>query len=215
MKRCIICAAGYSIKEAIDNGLWSKIEKEEVWSCNYAYKTMSFLPTRQLWVDNKFFRNNAGDLQTLYKKGVICCARKHKQYAFLDGIQQYEVTRDMKCANDKFIYTLSLGLVGGFALSLAVKEKYDEIYLLGMDFGVPKEKIPEKLTHYYQGKLNVESGGMGRPIVYMMPDGRVKKDVESFDYYLPYKDKIFNVSLLSNIYQFTKISYECFYGRIK
>lgn len=215
MKRCILIGAGYSIKEEIDKGLWSKIEGQEIWSLNYAYKTLPFLPQKQIWVDNSFFRNNAGDLQTLHKKGVLCCAKKHKQYAFLDGIQQYEVTRDIKCANDKFIYTLSNGLVGGFALSLAVKEKYDEIYLLGFDMGMTKEKMPEKLTHYYQGKLNVKSGGMGKPAVYMMPDGRVRKDVESFDYYLFYKDKIFNVGLESNIYHFQKLSYENFYRRLK
>jgi hypothetical protein len=108
-----------------------------------------------------------------------------------------------------------MGLGGFFALSIAVKEEYDEIYLLGYDFGSPSLK--EKLTHYYQNKLDVSSIGIAHPELYLNDNDTVKEEVKDFELFLSpsFKSKIYNVSLISNIPYFDKISYEEFFTKLK
>lgn len=211
----IIGAGYYSLKEGLNLDLWNKIKGLEIWSLNSIYKIMPYLPSRQLWVDVDFFKHNAHDLQVMYQKGVKLCTKKHPYYAFFDGINQYDCTRDIK--NDKDIYIGGLGLVGMFALSLATKEQYSPIFLLGYDFGCPIDKKDERKTHIYQDKikdLNIYSTGVGRPEIYLHKNGRVKHEVKDFDKYKDYK-YIYNVSLYSNIMSYPKISWDEFFNMIK
>ena len=108
-----------------------------------------------------------------------------------------------------------MGLSGMFALSLAVAEGYEEIYLLGYDFGTTV--LTNKNTHFYQNNMpHVYSTGMNHPEVYRMPDNKVKREVEDFKVYLNTPNlKIWNVSMVSNIPYFDKISYQDFYTKLK
>ena len=206
MNEVIIIGGGYSVKEGIEKGLWNKIKGKTVWSLNYAYKVMSYLPTAELWVDSTFFKENASDLQLLAKKGVKLYAKKHPMYAFIDEIKQFETTRSREYF-DKFIYIGSQGLVGFFALSLAVKFfKFDRIFILGYDYNAKGN-----ITHFYQDKIHHK--GVGKVSVYLNRNGSVKREVKDFDVYKNYN--IYNVSLESNIQTFPKISYEEFFEMIR
>jgi len=212
MKECVICGGGASVTEGVETGLWDKLKESgiEVWSVNYAFRAMKpLLPTKQLWCDTTFFKNNIKDLEELAKSGVECHTKKNDRYNFINNIIQHECTRKPEEKDNK-VFIGALGLSGMFSLSLAVQMKYDTIYLLGMDFGVPNQGIAQ--THFYQGKMEYISTGVGRPQVYL--DGNSpKKAVRDFDIY---KDipNIFNVSLISNIQSYRKIGYPEFYGKI-
>jgi hypothetical protein len=210
MKRCILIGGGYSVKEGIEKGLWDIIKNEEVWSLNYAYKTMPYLPKKQIWVDSTFFKDNVVELQKLNQAGVECHTKFNNIYAFIETIQQHNTTREIN--NDKDYFIGQMGLVGMFALSIAVKSNYEEIYLLGYDFGT--NNIDNKLTHYYQGKIRTMSTGVGYPDVYLNTDNKVKREINDFYKYKDYKT-IYNVSINSNIQCFPKITYEEFFNKIK
>lgn len=213
MKSVIICGGGYSIQEGINLDLWSKLKSFlssglEIWSINYAFLTMPYLPHREVWIDISFFKNNIEKLQNLYKQGVKCYAKKHNIYATIPEIITYECTREANQSKDK-IFIGRMGLSGFFALHLACKETYSPIYLLGFDFG--SDSLDNKLTHYYQNKLQVISTGVGKPSLYRNEKGQIKDEIRDFELFLSYPSKIYNVSLNSNIPYFQKISYEEFF----
>ncbi len=218
MKSCILVGGGYSVKEGIELGLWDKIKGQEIWSLNYAYKFIPYLPSRQLWVDLSFFKNNINDLQKLQEQGVSLYTKDHplyKEKMYRDKITSYELTRKWKEHTDKIYVGSSLGLVGNYALSLAFKEKYDIIYLLGYDFGT--KASTDLNTHFYVDvaeENNIKSSGLKRPGVYYQ-DGKnsIKNDVLDFDNYKTiYGSKVYNVSMDSNLHSFEKISYQEFFN---
>ena len=206
-KSCILLGGGASISEGIALGLWDKIKESDVWSLNFAFLTTPFLPKREIWVDVAFFRNNMDKLQSLYVKGVKCYAKKHPKYADIPEITTFETTRDPN-ESDKKMFISRMGLSGFFALSLAVKEKYEVIYLLGFDWG---QIEGEKNTHYYQGKINVQSTGMGHPELYRCPNGAIKDEIKDFEIFLKEPSKIYNVSPKSHIPYFERIDYPTFF----
>jgi len=216
IKQCVLLGSGASIREGIDKDLWNKIKGQNIWSLNYAWLTMPYLPKRELFVDNNFFKDNVVKLQELAEKGVEVIGKFHSKNAYIDKITKYKTTREKakyfgkESIKKNLIFRGAMGLVGMFALSLAIAEGYNEIYLLGYDFGTVS--LEEKFTHYYQDKLNVKSSGVGRPIVYRTPKNEIKKQVSDFDVFLREKDvNIYNVSLMSNIPFYKKISYEEFF----
>lgn len=211
MRRVILIGGGKSVLEGIETGLWDKIFEEEIWSLNYAFRAMPYLPKREVWVDTTFFRNNIDSLQKLHESGVECHAKKNDRYLGIDSIIQHSVTREPN-EKDSHLFTGHMGLCGMFALSLAVKEKYDEIYLLGYDFGTPIES--DIHTHFYQDKTEYISSGVGRPQVYLAHGSTPKKSVHDFDIYKNYQC-VYNVSTISHIDSFPKITYQEFYDKIK
>lgn len=220
MKTCILVGGGKSILDGIQLDLWNKIKGQEIWSINYAFLTMPYLPTKQIWVDTTFFRNNISRLEELYLKQVELVAKKNDRYNginLLSGIKiinQYDTTREQATAlkNPDKLYIGHMGLSGTFAISLACKLEYDYIYLLGFDFGT--SSITDKHTHYYQyDKIDFISQGVNNPNVYMTQNS-VKKDVNDYDYFLNFKPKIYNVSPQSNINSFQKITYPQFYKQL-
>ena len=140
MKKVILIGGGHSLKEGIEKDLWSKIKDKEIWSTNYAFMTMPYLPKREIWVDIDFFKNNIVALQKLSEQGVTMVTRTHRRYADIPNLIKYNSARLTKDYVGKegitrnCIFYGKLGLVGTFALSLAVAELYDEIFLLGYDF---------------------------------------------------------------------------------
>ena len=210
-KPVIIIGGGYSFKEGLDLGFWDKAKHMEIWSLNHAFRYMPYKPNRQLWVDVSFFKAYTHELQLLSQFGVPLYTKKHPYYTFMPSINQYKCTREINNPDDIFIG--QMGLVGMFALSLAIKEQYTPIYLMGFDFGVPVDKRGQRLTHWYQDKFKGYSSGVGRPEVYMLKDNSIKREVKDFDKYIDYK-VIYNVSLISNINTFPKLSWDKFFKLI-
>jgi len=221
MKNVILLGGGKSIAEGIEKNLWEKIKGKEIWSLNFAFLTMPYLPTRQVWVDYNIFKDHAIELKKLKDRGVILIAKSRPKYDILKtGITQYHETRKIEeyygqnALEKKILFTGKMGLVGIFALSLAVAEKYDNIVLLGYDFGTCS--LDDKYTHYYQKYLNVKSEGMGHPEVYNPRGKLIDLTLKSFGIYQKEPNiKITNVSLVSKIECFEKISYDTFFDRIE
>ena len=214
MKKVIIVGGGSSVKEGIEKGLWYKIKGNEIWSLNFAYKFMPYLPTRELWIDTSFFTNNIDDLKNLHENGVKLITKKHGKYATFPEISQYEATRNHAEYPPK-MFLGKVGLVGFFALSLALVQEFTEIYLLGYDFG--NSGLSNRDTHFYQDKvteMKIQSSGVGRPSVYRREDNNVKDGVNDFDVFKSPNIKIYNVSPQSNIRSFEKIAYDEFFAKI-
>jgi hypothetical protein len=210
MKDLIIVGGGNSVQEGLDSNLWAKIKGKEIWSINYAFMSMPYLPSREIWVDISFFKHNTDTLQKLFVGGVPCHAKKHPIYAQIPEIKTYECTRQPNETNKLFIGRM--GLSGFFALSLALREEYEKIYLLGYDFGTIN--VADKKTHFYQGILNVYSTGVNHPELYRNRENTVKNEVNDFENFVPHAEKIVNVSPNSNISYFKKANYEEFYAML-
>jgi hypothetical protein len=224
-KSVVIVGGGSSVKEGIATGLWEKIKPLEVWGLNYTYKLYPYKLNRQIFVDFSFFKNNQTDLENLAKQGIPIHAKKHSKLKDVtnDYIIQYNSVREaggfrgktaLKEPPEAHIYVGSLGLVGTFALSLAIAEEYNTIYLLGFDFGPINGK--ERNTHWYQDQIKVVSSGVGKPLVYWEPDSKLKHQVKDYAVFTNIDGvKIYNVSLQSNIPYLPKISYQDFYKLIE
>lgn len=213
MKSVILIGGGASVKEGIALNLWEQIRNQEIWSVNYAFMTMPYLPVKEIWCDRCFFTENQHKLEALSQQGVQCVAKQNTLYDSIPEIKQYHWTRDYYYGTiDKPLFLGHMGLSGNFALSLAVALEYDTIYLLGYDYGT--DSLKNQNTHYYQGELSTTSHGVGNSSIYMSETG-VKKEVNYYDYYLASKSKIFNVSPTSNIKSFEKLSYPQFFDLIK
>lgn len=222
MKEVIILGAGASLQKGIDSDLWNKIKGKDIWSLNSIFKIMPYNPTRQLWVDVSFFRHEVAELQRLFNEGVSLHCKSHAHYAFISQrVNQYNCCREIEFYKEPMkevshIFIGSHGLVGLFSLSLAVKEEYDIIYLLGFDWGTSSNN--ERKTHVYQDKikeLNIRSTGAGKPGIYLKDNDKPNNHIKDFNIYKKEKSKIFNVSLDSNIEVFEKIDYNTFYEVIK
>jgi len=221
-KTCIIIAGGKSIREEwLNNGLFDHLRGKEIWALNYAYKTMPYLPSRELWVDESFFTNEKENLLLLGIKGVQLISQpsslagkgnKGKIKDYFDIIKLYNKTRDFtdQLKYEESIYTGLYSLVGLFALSVAIKEKYERIFLLGLDFGTPN--IKDKDTHYYDGFISHKSRGAGDPKIYRNSNNILNEKIKDFKVYENTEAEIYNVSLRSNIDYFDKISYEEMYN---
>jgi len=222
-KECIIVGGGKSVRDGVALGLWDKIKDKDVWSLNYAYKLIPFLPSRQCFVDYMFFKNNEDDLHDMAAKGVPIHSKANSKLNHIEQkvIKTYNTVRQaggfrgrtaLVVPPEAHLFTGRMGLVGAFALALSIAEGYGKIYLLGYDFG--STGMEDKDTHWYQGQINVQSTGVGRPAVYWNKLG-LKKEVEDFKVFSTVKDlQIYNVSPKSNIPYFEKIDYLKFYELI-
>lgn len=225
MKPVILVGGGRSVREAWKNGLFEKLKQKdvEIWSLNFAYKCMPYLPDRQLFIDKYFFEENINQLQELYDQGVPITCKAHGKFANLKQLEQFRETRikteyyGKEAIKKGVIFAGELGLTGFFSLSYAIAKGYKEIYLLGYDFGT--DKITNVNTHFYQEETvekNIRSRGVGKPHCYRKQQGEIK-DSQLSDWlvYNQHDDiKITNVSKISNITAFEKITYEEFYERL-
>jgi hypothetical protein len=214
-KRVIIIGGGSSAKELVDAGLWEHIKGEEIWSINFAFMVMPYLPSRELWVDVRFFSKHMEYLQKLHYSGVPCFAKAHTKYMAIPEIHQIETTPEASEANKK-VFVGQLRLSGIFSLHLALKERFEEIYLIGFDFGTTNPK--DKFTHFYQKEIGdkIDSTGVAHPELYQTEDA--KRALRDFEYFCSpefEKSKIFNVSINSAIPYFEKLTKESFFERIK
>lgn len=221
MKRVIIIGGGDSVTEGLSKDLWTKIKGNTIWSLNYAFMTMPYLPTREIWVDRSFFKHNIDVLSDLANKNVEMIGMIMEGLTQLPKAKLYKAVRKQEEYNGKEgiiknkIYRGSQGFVGTYAIHLAICEGYNEIFLLGFDYGVPPSENPSTQTHFYQGKIKVQSDGVGRPEVYLTRTNKVNPKVSDYQVFLQEKDiKIWNVSPLSNISCFEKLTYDDFFTKI-
>ena len=215
MKNVILVGGGASIKSGLELGLWDKLKDAnvEIWSINYAFMTMPYIPAKEIWCDRCFFTENQHKLEALSKQGVECITKQNTFYDSIPEIKQYHWTRDFYYGTiDKPLFLGYMGLSGNLALSLAVALGYDIIYLLGYDYGTSSMK--DTKTHYYQDTLVTTSHGVNNPSIYMTDTG-VKGEVNGYSAYLQSKSKIYNVSVNSNIQTFDKITYPQFFKLLK
>lgn len=224
MKSVILLGGGYSVLEGIEKGLWDKIKSAnvELWSLNFAFYFLleqNIIPSRQIWVDSYLFSKHRNSLEQLHKQhNVPLFAKEHPQYNLLP-ITQYKAFKSPS-QEEKYkdgLFSGQLGFVGIFALSLACKEEFDTVYLLGYDFGTPS--INDDKTHWYQDqaeKYNISSSGIKRPQVYRdRANDSVSSSLVDFCYFDRFKNtKIINVGLRSNITVFERIGYDQFFERL-
>jgi len=221
MKKVIIVAGGKSIREEwLNNGLFDNIKGQTIWSLNYAYKTMPYFPTRQMWVDREqFFSIYKEELFYMYDKGVELVTQRAgfiplPQYSKYITKNYTKVRKyEEQFENEHLVYTGRYSLVGLFALSVALKEGYDTLFLLGFDWGT--STVKDKDTHYYQGFIKHSSEGVGDSKIYRESNDKLNDRVKDFSFYQESKAKIYNVNLKSNIEYFEKITYEKMYELIK
>ena len=219
-KKVILLGGGNSISLGMQKNLWEKIKGNEIWSLNYAFLAMPYLPNKQVWVDIRFFEQNIDKLQKLSEQGVSLTTRKHNKYAGLtEKVELYECSREQtryygrEACCKGVIYIGRMGFCGMFALSLALGCGYNNIFLLGYDFGTTTPI--DKKTHFYQGLVKTMSTGVGRPEVYRNDKNKVKIEVNDFNIYTRETDvHITNVSPNSNIPFFRKIDYDTFFEEL-
>lgn len=228
----VIIGGGKSIKEGIRKGLKSKLINRFTLGTNYSYKY--FPSTALCFVDAEFYNNEKNNLKDLLLIGSSAGGQvRQGKNRLLLKINATRYTRDLS----EGVYK---GLSGIFALSVAIylldnfNPSKKEIFLLGMDWGnvimkgdkVVKgksvaddrvEKINPRfvycnkyriLTHFYDDIIH---RGSGKIDYYTSHSPRA-----IFRFYDNIKDiKIWNVSLLSHIPNFEKISYEEFFDRLE
>jgi len=203
----IIIGGGTSIKEGIEKGLWGKLDGKFVIGTNYSFNY--HIPTVLCYLDNKFFQEQQEKLKTL----PLIITKSHQKNKLNNQIMlklNSKGTRDLKNG----VYKGSL--TGIFALSLGIYLlDVGEIYLLGYDFGASgyntakDGKTKKSVTHFYQDKI--KHRGVGK-VNYYNTKGRAERD------FAPFKDekkiKVINVSPLSKINVFEKISYDEFFKKL-
>ena len=226
-KTCILLGSGNSINEGVELGLWEKIKEQNIWALNSIFKVMPYTPSHMVWIDRKFYRVEANNLRDLYNKGTKLYTREHAIYNVRKEITQYHTIREpnifegelMKNCTSVFIGMSAL--VGVFGLSLVCKFEYEKIFLLGFDWGTPNMSITK--THCYQDsfkiirgqeesrdtKTEIICGGAGHPEIYLNSEG--KEAMNQLKIFLKEPAKIYNVSLVSNIPFFQKLSWEEFF----
>ena len=205
MKQLIIIGGGNSIQEGIVLGLWEKLRNKFTMGINYSYKF--FDSTFQTYVDAQFYNRENLNLEKLPL--IIGSAYKinKKLPNTLSLTTSNTYVRDLS----KGVYSPRLS--GMFSLSLAIYLlDVGEIFLLGYDLGNTDESKDDKkryLTHFYQGAL--EHNGVGK-VNYYNGKGRAEQDFGV--YKNEQKIHIYNVSLLSKINMFPKISYTEFFSKL-
>ncbi len=218
MGSVIILGGGYSVKEGIEKGLWDKIKGQTIWACNNSFFTVPYKCDKLVWLDDTFFTSNKEKISPLSDLKVEFATKTNNfLYNGFPYIKQYELTKDKKgylgrealIKEDKKLYIGELKLTGTFAISLAIALGYSTIYILGFDYGTPNKSLN---THYYIDNLTLKHRGYYNVTLYQDDKGKVKPNVSDYEIFNHTKDiKIYNVSLISNIQAFEKISYEQFF----
>jgi len=207
INECIIIGGGSSIKEGINLGLKDFLKDKFVIACNYAYK--HFLHTFMCFVDRDFyvpsyakkFPEKNPDIYEELKNESLIIGANHS------GISEFKlpntilikaipVLKPIQSSTEGF-YTKNF-LTESFALSLAcyLLNYSGRIFLLGFDW------TQEGNTHYY-AKEEFNHRGIGYTNSYNKHNPNYV-----FKPYLQFKNlSIYNISLISNITCFQKITY--------
>jgi len=156
------------------------------------------------------------DLFILLKRKIQDLFKKIKKYNFIKNIKLNQVTSDMDLyLKEEALF--SSGLTGKFALSLALKNNYNEIFLLGYDFGVSSNV--SDIKKYYKSKIKafqLEGENFNNLKRYYNSNEKIKeKEIKEFGIFLKQSKikniNIYNVSKISNIPYFKKLEYNEFF----
>lgn len=232
-KDCFLVGGGKSVREGIATGLWDFLEGKDWWSLNYSAMFAECTPTREVFIDEKFYKENKEYIHKLSETVPIYCREfqsiknntlKCTMYDKSKG--RFLTVKEMKQSNS--LSVSEMGMTGEFALSLAVLEGYERIYIAGFDFGVSDPN--DKDTHWYQYGLKNDpkksrshwwnqtcklfSTGVGNPGTYF-ENNKLKKAIEFYNNYTTIHKQIYNVSMVSNITAFPKITYEQMYKMVE
>jgi hypothetical protein len=218
MDRIIICGAGYSLKSGIELNLWDKIKDIDILSINFCYRFMPYAPNMIIWGDDSVWIKCEDSLSVLSQYGVKLYSRireKYNKYPFINQLRVEDEQHNSLPFTDNMenIYMGRCGFTGLMALSLACGLNYEEIYLLGYDFGNKDSR--DRNTHWYQDmddKINIGAYGIGS--VYLNGN-KPREEISDFNAFLNSKAKIYNVSPQSNIEVFEKLTYPELFNKIK
>jgi cation diffusion facilitator CzcD-associated flavoprotein CzcO len=203
-KKIVIVGGGNSIRQFLPS-LWEDIENTDILAINYSYLSMPYIPKYLCSLDVLFWKKLADSSQLIHciKHGIQIIAEKIYNVKKEERISLFEKTKVIE--DSKKLFATSRNLSGAFALSYACQNTdYEDIYLLGFDFGVQKGK-----THFYDLKHN----GQGKERAYLEKDGSVSKIVEEFEYFNKFDKNIYLIGD-SNIQAFPKINYNEFKERL-
>jgi hypothetical protein len=203
----VIIGGGPSVSEGVEKNLWEKLNDKWTIGCNSIYKFLT--PTVLTFVDYRqfysLFRNEIKDIPYIVGKYYPLLEEEKHQNTTLLRVSR-EFSQDLK----QGVYC---GLLCGlFSISLAqyFLAQQGEIYLLGFDFGSNGQVEGVAKTHFYQGKEPIVHPGIGKDGFYK----RVEK-VKLFECFSKINGiKIYNVSSISTIPYFNKISYDQFFEKL-
>lgn len=219
VKNVAIIGGGRSILEYVDNfDFWNKLKNSgiEVWSLNYSFMSMPFLPSKELFCDKKFWKLNYDKLIKLHTNGVKLVSKKFSIIEHIKEIESYKVTRNekeffgKKAKEAGILFSGKQGLTGTFSISYAIASGYENIFLFGFDYGTIN--YGDKKTHWYQDKISVESSGIGNLDIYLKKNNVPYDGVNNYNIFTNCGVNIYNVNLYSNINCFKKISINEFYN---
>ena len=199
-KQLIIIGGGSSIKEGIAQGLWDKLQNKLTFGINYSFNYLQ--STAQFYVDLKFYQDEYDNL----KKLPLIIGKYHRRMEERPNTIMLKACSEYDSTLTKGVYKASL--CGLFTLSVGLFLEPKEIFLLGFDYGSNGGKTNDQfVTHFYQGDINHR--GIGK-INYYSAKGRANKD------FIPYDNhkNINNVSLISAIPTFPKITYAEFFEKL-
>ena len=227
--RCIILASGASILDGMYEGLFSYLSKEVVFSLNdnikfvdstvamfgdwYAYRDRFELFSKHPLVIGRYDMHIGKHIE-----GATYCP-KHNSLILLKCSQDYHGNEGLS----KGLY--SGVLTGAFALNLAIRLGFKQIFLLGFDCGATG-----KSTHWYD---NFEGAGQfkdyeGKPYTGVGKDDKGNYRTSFYNHsddsinllWKPFEVEfnncmIYNVSLESRIAVFPKIGYHSMFKILK
>jgi hypothetical protein len=201
-KQLIIVGGGRSIREGIEKGLWERLKGHFVIGTNFSFNY--YVPTMLAAVDRKFYEGNQEKLKDL----PLVVTRQTKNLKFTHP-NTIRMETSMHYSRDLSGGVYSGVLTGIFSLSLGIYLlDAGEIFLLGMDWTKDKNKNEVAETHFYQGHINHR--GIGKIDYYKNHNPNDTWKVYSGET----KCKIYNVSSISEIRNFPKLTYDEFFTKL-
>jgi hypothetical protein len=212
MPTVIIVGGGSSVKEGISNGLWDKIKGMDIITCNNAIQHIPYPPKYACWLDT-----TVRDPEVTKKILETDCIRVTQQLHDTrddDKVVRFPIVKDLNGDESKLTRGLERGILfagkrmftGIFAISLALYAGYNKIFLLGFDWNVGKKGNAE----WYDRPDKADISG-----IFMRNKSEARDDCAEHHDCFKGKADIINVSKISLIPSFPKISYSDFFEMIK
>lgn len=212
MPTVIIIGGGSSVREGIDNGLWDKIKGMDIITCNNVIHYIPYPPKYACWLD--VTKKDPGVTQKILETDCIRVTQQLHDARDDDKVVRFPIVKDLNGDESKLTRGLERGVLfagkrmftGIFAISLALYAGYNKIYLLGFDWNVGKGGQAE----WYEREDGKNISG-----IFMQNKKEPRPDIaEHHDCFKGMAD-IINVSEISLIPSFPKISYGEFFAQIK
>ncbi len=182
------------------NDLWKKIRHAQIITVNHAALRMPYAPDVACWLDNNFLPEEGAAL------GELPCMKFTMRSGVYGDAQMLETTNKLEdfpaCLEQNVQFTGKRTISGIFALSLAIWLQCKRIFLLGYDWNVG----PDGVSDWFHDKDTKRA--------WLKNDAAPHDDIKDHDVFKGHAE-IYNVSEISNIRSFPKISYEQFFKAVK